>query len=89
MIIEHDCGCEVVYRDGQEEVRLCAAHAAEAEQEYLVRWEIELTASSPWHAAVLAQQIQRDPEALPMVFDIFSPGHPPGVPVRIDLGESR
>lgn len=40
------------------------------EQEYLVEWEIEITAASPRDAARRAMEIQRDPQSRATVFTV-------------------
>ena len=41
--------------------------------EYVVRWEIELTASSPQEAARLAAEMVRDPDSMATVFVVLDP----------------
>jgi len=38
--------------------------------EYMVQWEIELSAKSPEDAAAKALKIQRDPDSTATVFDV-------------------
>jgi ribosomal protein L3 len=47
-------------------------------RDYIVKWEIELTASSPEEAAELAFEIQRDVFSTATVFDVS------GVTVELD-----
>jgi hypothetical protein len=48
-------------------------------QDYLVSWEIEVSAQSPWEAAEFAQRIQRDPSTTSNVFVVDG--------ITIDLDE--
>ncbi len=41
---------------------------------YTVRWEIDVDAESPKEAAKQALEIQRDPESLATVFEVFEYG---------------
>lgn len=50
--------------------------------EYLVQWEIELSAESPEDAAAKALEIQRDPDSTATVFDVTNED---GKTVRVDL----
>lgn len=51
---------------------------------YLVRWEIDVEADTPADAAQRALQIQRNPQSIATVFDVFDQeGHI----TRIDLEE--
>ncbi len=39
--------------------------------EYMVKWEIEVTADSPQEAAQIAGEIQLDPTSLATVFEVM------------------
>ena len=64
-------------------------------KEYRVVWDIELYACSPREAAQKALQIQRDPESIATVFDVYQLDVEPerlltmNEPVRIDLTKYR
>lgn len=53
-------------------------------REYLVSWEIEITANTPEEAARKALAVQRDPNSIAMVFDVIGEN---GGPIRVDLLE--
>lgn len=50
--------------------------------DYVITWEIELTAETPVAAAQQALAIQRDPDSLATVFSVYSEQ---GAPITIDL----
>lgn len=50
--------------------------------EYLVQWEINISAESPEAAAAKALEIQRDPNSIATVFDVTDED---GRTARIDL----
>jgi hypothetical protein len=57
---------------------------------YSVQWEIEIKASSPEEAAREALRIQRDPESLATVFDVYHEEPTGRVELnRIDLAETN
>ena len=47
----------------------------EEEKHYLVRWEIDIWANSPYEAALQAQEIQHDTkgDSLATIYDIIDP----------------
>jgi hypothetical protein len=51
---------------------------------FRVQWEIDIEADDAEEAAVLALEIQRDPESIATVFEVRAEGV---APVRVDLGE--
>lgn len=56
-----------------------------ADIEYVVRWEMPVTSSSPEEAARFARQIMRDPESIATYFEVF-PGEPAEHdPIIVDL----
>ena len=57
-------------------------------KEFLVRWEIEISAETPEDAAREALRAQRDPDSLATVFEVQErdeDGY--GDPIRIDVEE--
>ena len=57
-------------------------------KEYLVTWQIEITADTPEDAAREAFMIHRDPDSMATVFEVqerTKDGH--GEPIRIDIEE--
>jgi hypothetical protein len=59
--------------------------ARESEHEYTALWQIDVTAASPRAAAQQAREIQRDPRANALVFDISAGDE---LPVRVDLADA-
>jgi hypothetical protein len=53
--------------------------------EYLVTWKINLSARHPKDAAIMALQIQRDPESIATVFEVKDQD---GKIIQVDLEES-
>ena len=45
-------------------------------REYRVRWEIDIEADTPEEAAALALAIQRKPDSIATVFDVWEHGTP-------------
>lgn len=57
---------------------------------YLVKWEIDIDASSPREAAEKALEIQRDPEARAMVFEVTKRlGGPVVTTYEVDLSPTN
>lgn len=50
--------------------------------DYLVRWEINITADSPEAAAREALRIQRDPTSYATVFEVWDEG---GIDTTVDI----
>jgi len=44
---------------------------AQGQKQYLVKWEIDITASSPQEAAKQALEIQRDKNSEALMFDVL------------------
>jgi hypothetical protein len=58
--------------------------------EYIVTWAVNLSADSPADAARKALEMQRDPDSLALVFDVYQE-HAPSVLIRserVDLMEA-
>ena len=56
---------------------------------YLVSWEIHRDAASPREAALLAWDIQRDPDSIATNFEVTEPFGGPVIKTHIiDLGEA-
>lgn len=56
--------------------------------EYYVSWDIVVEANSPREAAEIAQRIQRDPESVATVFQVYEGINASGgAPEAIDLEE--
>lgn len=53
---------------------------------YFIRWEIDIDADTPEAAAREALRIQRDPDSIATVFDVFDED---GVDNRVDLEELK
>jgi hypothetical protein len=51
--------------------------------EYLVTWEIEITADSPEDAAQQARDVQQDPDSMATVFGVTGDGQT----VTVDLSD--
>jgi hypothetical protein len=54
--------------------------------DYLVRWEVNVTAATPQEAAKQALAMQRDVHAQATFFDVFEEAHLDADPVEVDLG---
>ncbi len=59
---------------------------SETVKPFFVTWEIDIDASSPEEAARKALKIQRDPESVATVFDVFD-GDGRSTATRVDLDE--
>jgi hypothetical protein len=64
MIVEGDDGKDINLRRAGEDRTM---------KEYRVTWEIDIDADSPEEAAQKALDIQRNPESMATVFDVFEP----------------
>ncbi len=58
------------------------------EQEFVVRWEINVSAANAREAALQALEIQRDAASQALVFDVRRPGRLSGLQVDLAEGES-
>tara|TARA_R110000796_G_scaffold58413_8_gene134999 strand:- start:6816 stop:7007 length:192 start_codon:yes stop_codon:yes gene_type:complete len=60
---------------------------AQKQKQYLVKWEIDIIASSPEEAAKQALTIQRDKTSEALVFDVYE--HASNSECRIDLIKTK